>query len=109
MENAADPHQALIDRGVVARHPDGSLRLTHAAWMAATNGTPYQENALHFVGFKNDRWWNALKTFGQPDFIHRFWDRRAVDEVMIGDVVVFAEGDETQPINPFAYDDSANF
>lgn len=63
----------------------------------------------HFVGFKDDRYQAAVKTFGRPDFIHRFWDRRAVDEVAEGDVVIFAEGDETQEVRQFAYDDSAYF
>lgn len=62
---------------------------------------------LHFVRFKDDRFYNAVKTFGPPDFIHRFWDRRAVDEIAPGDVVIFAEGDEMQPVNPISFDDSA--
>jgi hypothetical protein len=64
---------------------------------------------LHFVGFKDDRYWNAVKTFGRPAFVHRFWDARAACEIAPGDVVVFADGDETQPTRPFAYDDSAYF
>lgn len=64
---------------------------------------------LHFVRFKDDRYLRALKAFGPPDFIHRFWDYRAFCEVMPGDTVVFAEGDEHQPLVPFAFDDSANF
>ncbi len=63
---------------------------------------------LHFVGFKNERFYNAIKVFGKPDFIHRFWDNRAVAEVQPDDVVVFADSNEFQPINPFAFDDSAN-
>lgn len=70
---------------------------------------PDMQNAMHFVGFKNDRYFNAVKTFGRPDFIHRFWDYRAFCEVCDGDTVIFADGDDTQPINPFAFDDSANF
>lgn len=66
-------------------------------------------NAIHFVGFKDDRYNTAIKVFGTPDFIHRFWDRRAVAEVQPGDVVVFANGDETQDVNPYTFDDSANF
>lgn len=105
-----DPHQTLIDQGVVERRPDGGLYLTRTAWLKATIGTPYEgRGAFHFVGFKNDRYWNAIKTWGRPDFIHRFWDRRAVDEVVEGDVVIFADGDETQEVHPFAFDDSANF
>lgn len=64
---------------------------------------------MHFVGFKDDRYLAAVRAFGRPDFVHRFWDRRAVDEVADGDVVVFADGDETQPVRVHAYDDSAHF
>jgi len=66
-------------------------------------------NAIHFVGFSNDRYNTAIKVFGTPDFVHRFWDKRAVQEVMENDIVVFADGDATQNVNPFAFDDSANF
>lgn len=66
-------------------------------------------SALHFVRFKNDRFLNAVKAFGRPDFIHRHWDHRAVAEVMPGDVVVFAEGDSSQSVTDFSYDDSAFF
>ena len=62
---------------------------------------------LHFVGFKDDRVHNARKVFGEPDFWHRFWDRRAVAEIEPGDVVVFASGDETMPPKELAFDDSA--
>jgi hypothetical protein len=34
------------------------------------------KNALHFVGFKDDRVHNARRVFGQPDFWHRIFDRR---------------------------------
>lgn len=47
---------------------------------------------LHFVGFKDDRWWNAVKVFGKPDFVHRIWDMRALREIWDeGDIVVFAD------------------
>lgn len=68
-----------------------------------------ENHCFHFVGFKNDRWFNAINVFGMPDFIHRRWDARAVSEVMPGDVVLFADGDENSPVSPFAYDDSAYF
>ena len=64
---------------------------------------------IHFVRFKDDRYLRAVRVFGPPDFIHRFWDARAVCEVVPGDVVIFAEGDESQPVVQFAYDDSAYF
>lgn len=61
---------------------------------------------IHFVGFKNDRVYNARKVW-EPDFWHRRWDRRAQDEIAPGDVVIFADGDEHSPVDPFAFDDSA--
>jgi len=59
---------------------------------------------LHFVGFKDDRLWNAVRVFGRPDFYHRAWDLRAKREMADGDVVVFATGDEHQEPRPNASD-----
>lgn len=104
-----DPLQSLIESGVVERR-DGAVYMTRKAWNDTLIGTRYEERGLyHFVGFKDDRYLTAVKTFGKPDFVHRFWDRRARDEIAPGDVVFFAEGDETQPVREFAFDDSANF
>ena len=61
---------------------------------------------LHFVGFKDDRYWNALAIFGPPDFYHRVWDARAKQEVQPGDVAVFATGTIDDPVRPFTWDDS---
>jgi hypothetical protein len=65
------------------------------------------KNAVHFVGFRDERFYNAVAVFGQPDFIHRVWDNRAVQEVAPGDTVVFAKGTEDQPVKEFTFDDSA--
>jgi hypothetical protein len=64
---------------------------------------------IHFVGFKNDRYYNAVKVFGKPDFIHRHYDHRAFADFAPGDTVVFADGDDTQKVHFHAYDDSAHF
>ena len=66
-------------------------------------------NAVHFVGFRDDRFWNAVRVFGQPDFVHQGWDRRAQREIMEGDTIVFANGNSTQPVRQFNFDDSAHF
>lgn len=54
------------------------------------------KQAVHFIAFKDDRYWNAVRVFGPPDFIHRRWDMRAQREIMPGDTLVFAMGDGTQ-------------
>ena len=61
--------------------------------------------AVHFVGFRDDRYWSAVKVFGRPDFIHRRWDKRAKREIMSGDTIVFATGDEHQEPSHFSGDD----
>lgn len=69
--------------------------------------------ALHFIGVfhpairSDPRYDYMVRFFGVPDFVHRRWDRRARDEVVPGDVAIFAEGDESVPVGANAFDDSA--
>ena len=66
--------------------------------------------AVHFVNFKTgERYRNAVRVMGEPDFIHRYWDIRAKAEVVPGDIVVFAVGNIGDTPRVFAYDDSAYF
>lgn len=52
---------------------------------------------VHFVGFSDDRYWNAVKVFGPPHIIHPGWDLRAQRDIADGDIVVFANGDWHRP------------
>lgn len=64
--------------------------------------------ALHFVRFPDRfgrQFQNAVHVFGPPDFLHRLWDRRAQREIAEGDVIVFAKGDQDQPVSPVNGDD----
>lgn len=54
--------------------------------------------AVHYVGFRDDRYWNAYRIWGGPRVIHRRWDRRAKRDIGEDDIVIFAEGDEHQPV-----------
>lgn len=60
---------------------------------------------VHFVGFRDDRYWNAVKVFGLPHYIHRGWDLRARRELAEDDVVVFADGPHDQEPRAKSYDD----
>lgn len=60
---------------------------------------------VHFVGFRDDRYWNAVKAFGPPHYIHRGWDLRAQRELDDGDLVVFAEGAHDQEPRVRSYND----
>ena len=62
--------------------------------------------ALHFIGFKDERVQVARKVWGQPDFYHRHWDTRARQEIMPGDVAIFATGEFTDVPCEFAWNDS---
>lgn len=65
---------------------------------------------LHFVGFRDDRYWNAIKVFGQPDFVHQRWDWRTLQEYdPETDTIIFATGDETWRLARYSYDDSSFF
>lgn len=64
--------------------------------------------ALHFVRFDDNhgrQFWSAVQIFGRPHFMHRKWDQRAHREIADGDTIVFAKGDETQPVSQFNGDD----
>jgi len=63
---------------------------------------------VHFVGFRDDRYWNAVRVFGPPDMIHRNWDVYASDDVDAGDIVVHAEGEWTLPPRSFSTEAEAN-
>lgn len=52
---------------------------------------------VHFVAFRDERYWSAVKVWGRPDFIHMGGDRRSQREIGSDDIVVFATGDESQP------------
>lgn len=57
--------------------------------------------AVHFVGFRDDRYTSAVRIWGQPDFIHYVWDRRAQRDIAEGDTVVFAKGEFDQQPGEF--------
>jgi hypothetical protein len=60
---------------------------------------------FHFVGFRGEEYWSAVKVWGLPDFYHRVWDMRAQREIADHDTVVFAKYDPDKP-SRFNYDDS---
>jgi hypothetical protein len=62
--------------------------------------------AVHFVGFRDDRYWNAVKVFGLPDFFHFVRDQRAQREIADFDTVVFAKYHPDDPPSPYNHDDS---
>gem|GEM_PF-1671585 len=58
---------------------------------------PPSRPAVHFVGFRDDRYWNAVRIWGEPDFIHEIWDYYASHDMSAEDIVIFANGDWDRP------------
>ncbi len=52
--------------------------------------------AVHFVGFRGDEYWSAVKVWGRPAFIHMGNDTRMRREVHDSDAVIYANGSETK-------------
>ena len=66
---------------------------------------------IHFVGFRGDEYFRAVKVFGTPDFIHRNNDTRVLGGGELGpcDTVVYANGCELKAPNQHAFNDSEVF
>ena len=56
---------------------------------------------VHFVGFRDDRYWNAVRVWGVPDMVHEAWDRYAADDTGHDATVIFAEGEGNQKPRSF--------
>ncbi|MDN3646165.1 hypothetical protein QWY75_08095 [Pontixanthobacter aestiaquae] len=56
---------------------------------------------VHFVGFRDDRYWNAVRIWGEPDMIHEAWDMYAENDTAPGDIIIFAEGEWNQKPRSF--------
>jgi hypothetical protein len=60
---------------------------------------------VHFVGFRGEEYWSAVKVWGRPHYIHRGWDLRARRELDEDDTIVFAYGEYDQPMRAKSFDD----
>jgi len=61
--------------------------------------------ALHFIGFRGDEYVRAVRVFGKPDVIHVGWAHWARQEIVPGDVAVFAKGIADDEPSPYSYPD----
>ena len=53
---------------------------------------------VHFIGFRGEEYWSAVRVFGRPDFVHAWHDARMWGDVGDNDVLVWAgkERDDVQ-------------
>jgi hypothetical protein len=69
------------------------------------SSTPRNNALVHFVAFRGEEYWSAVKVWGPPDFIHRGWDLRARREIADGDTIVLAQGEHDQVPQHKSFDD----
>lgn len=60
---------------------------------------------IHFVGFRGEEYWSAVKIWGKPDFFHLGYDNRMKRLVDNGDLIVFANGYEARGPQFYSYPD----
>jgi hypothetical protein len=63
---------------------------------------------LHFIGFRGDEYYRAIRVFGQPDFVHKFFDGRVREEADVNDTFIFANGSENK-FTKYNWDASSAF
>ena len=51
---------------------------------------------VHFVGFRGEEYWSAVRIWGSPGFIHMGNDTRMRRELLPEDIVVYANGHEAK-------------
>ena len=63
---------------------------------------------LHFVGFRGDEYWSAVKVFGKPDFVHMWHDSRMRGDLAEDDTIVYGpKGSET--VSKYSWQDHENW
>lgn len=60
---------------------------------------------VHFIGFRGEEYWSAVKVWGEPHYIHRGWDKRAQRDIADVDTVIFAKGECGDAPRDFNYND----
>ena len=66
-------------------------------------------SCTHFVGFTDDTFNRAIKVFGRPDFVHRYWDGRAKSMIGPCDRAIFSKGTDQDVPTIYSFDDSGVF
>ncbi len=85
-------------------HLCGERRLCMLMRCAPIDELYHGPSMTHFVGFRGEEYRSAVRAFGLPDFYHRTWDNRALQDIAPHDVVVFAK--EYGSPSPYSFDDS---
>ena len=61
--------------------------------------------SVHFIGFRGDEYWSAVRVWGLPDFVHKWHDKRMYGDVGEGDVLVFANKSSPNKVSEYVWQD----
>ena len=60
---------------------------------------------VHFIGFRGEEYWSAVKVWGFPDFIHSWHDNRMYGDVGDNDILVFAGKSDPKEVSEYTWQD----
>jgi hypothetical protein len=63
------------------------------------------EPHVHFIGFRGEEFWSAVKVFGYPDFVHLIHDNRMYGDVGDEDTLVFGPKASPDKISEYSWQD----
>jgi hypothetical protein len=64
---------------------------------------------IHFIGFRGEEFWSAVKVWGQPDFVHMIHDARMYGDVGPDDTLVFGPKASPDIISQYSWQDHENW
>ena len=67
------------------------------------------QRVVHFVGFRGEEYWSAVKVFGKPTFIHRWHDHRMYGDVAKADTLIFGPKADPAHVAEFSDQDHERF
>jgi len=60
---------------------------------------------VHFIGFRGEEYWSAVKVWGFPDFVHKWHDNRMYGDVGDNDILIFAGKSDPKEVSEYTWQD----
>ena len=61
--------------------------------------------SIHFIGFRGEEYWSAVRVWGRPDFVHLIHDHRLYGDVGQDDVLIFGPKADPTIISAYSWQD----
>ena len=60
---------------------------------------------VHFIGFRGEEYWSAVRVWGRPDFVHLIHDHRLYGDVGQEDILIFGPKADPKIISAYSWQD----